>query len=32
VSGVGTSRPLTEGSADEQARINRSVSFGVTLR
>jgi OOP family OmpA-OmpF porin len=32
VSGVGTSRPLAEGSAEEQARINRSVSFGVTLR
>jgi outer membrane protein OmpA-like peptidoglycan-associated protein len=32
VSGVGTSRPLVGGSADEQARINRSVSFGVTLR
>lgn len=32
VSGVGTSRPLTERSADERARINRSVSFGVSLR
>lgn len=32
VSGVGTSRPLTEGSAEELARINRSVSFGVSLR
>ena len=32
VSGVGTSRPLTEGSPDERARINRSVSFGVSLR
>jgi OOP family OmpA-OmpF porin len=32
VSGVGTSRPLTEGSPEERARINRSVSFGVSLR
>jgi outer membrane protein OmpA-like peptidoglycan-associated protein len=32
VSGVGTSRPLTEGSPDERARINRSVSFGVSIR
>ena len=32
VSGVGTSRPLTEGSPAERARINRSVSFGVSLR
>lgn len=32
VSGVGTSRPLSEGSPDERARINRSVSFGVSLR
>ena len=32
VIGVGTSRPLTEGSPDERARINRSVSFGVSLR
>ena len=32
VSGVGTSRPLTESSPDERARINRSVSFGVSLR
>jgi OmpA-OmpF porin, OOP family len=32
VIGVGTSRPLTEGSSDERARINRSVSFGVSLR
>lgn len=32
VSGVGTSRPLAEGTPDERARINRSVSFGVNLR
>ena len=32
VSGVGTSRPLTEGTPDERARINRSVSLGVSLR
>ena len=32
VSGVGTSRPLTEGTPEEQARINRSVSFGVSIR
>jgi outer membrane protein OmpA-like peptidoglycan-associated protein len=32
VSGVGTSRPLTGGTPDERARINRSVSFGVSLR
>jgi OOP family OmpA-OmpF porin len=32
VSGLGTSRPLTDGSPDERARINRSVSFGVTVR
>ena len=32
VSGVATSRPLTEGSPEERARINRSVSFGVSLR
>ncbi|MGH7515270.1 MAG: OmpA family protein [Gemmatimonadales bacterium] len=32
VSGLGTSRPLTESSPDERARINRSVSFGVSLR
>jgi len=32
VRGVGTSRPLTEGTPEEQARINRSVSFGVSIR
>jgi OOP family OmpA-OmpF porin len=32
VSGVGTSRPLAEGEPGERARINRSVSFGVSLR
>jgi OOP family OmpA-OmpF porin len=32
VSGVGTSRPLGEGSPEERAQINRSVSFGVSLR
>jgi OOP family OmpA-OmpF porin len=32
VSGVGTSRPLTGETPDERARINRSVSFGVSLR
>jgi outer membrane protein OmpA-like peptidoglycan-associated protein len=32
VSGVGTSRPLADRSPDERARINRSVSFGVSLR
>jgi outer membrane protein OmpA-like peptidoglycan-associated protein len=32
VSGVATSRPLTAGSPEERARINRSVSFGVSLR
>jgi outer membrane protein OmpA-like peptidoglycan-associated protein len=32
LSGVGTSRPLTGGTPDERARINRSVSFGVSLR
>ena len=32
VSGVGTSRPLTEGTPDERARINRSVSLVVCLR
>ncbi len=32
VSGVATRRPLVAPSAEEQARVNRSVSFGVTLR
>jgi outer membrane protein OmpA-like peptidoglycan-associated protein len=32
VTGVGTARPLTEGSPAERARVNRSVSFGVSLR
>jgi outer membrane protein OmpA-like peptidoglycan-associated protein len=32
VSGIGTRRPLAEESAEEQSRINRSVSFGVSLR
>jgi OOP family OmpA-OmpF porin len=32
VSGVGTSRPLSESDPDQQARVNRSVSFGVDIR
>jgi OOP family OmpA-OmpF porin len=32
VSGVGTSRPLSESDPDQQAQINRSVSFGVSIR
>jgi outer membrane protein OmpA-like peptidoglycan-associated protein len=32
VSGVGTSRPLSDSDPDQQARVNRSVSFGVTIR
>jgi len=32
VSGVGTSRPLSESDPEQQARVNRSVSFGVSIR